>query len=166
MGVKIHDKNNIPRLLKQTEKLDGRKIRVGVMETGDMGMIAAVHEFGARIRVTDKMRKWFAAQGYPLKTSTKEIVIPERSFIRAGFDSAEREYVKNVKIMLGDALEVGVNIESMLEALALDLRGRLQEFLTDMDEPKLSDMTIEMTERDNPLIHSTRLRKSITFEVK
>ena len=42
----------------------------------DMEMIARVMEGGATIRVTDRMRKWFAAQGKPLKDTTVALRIP------------------------------------------------------------------------------------------
>jgi hypothetical protein len=62
----------------------------------DIANIADVHEFGRTIRVTDKMRKGFAArwksidgEGWGIRKETQYIVIPERSFLRATFDSDE-----------------------------------------------------------------------------
>lgn len=44
----------------------------------DMEMIARVIEGGAIIPVTDKMRGWFAARGFPLRKTTAAIIIPAR----------------------------------------------------------------------------------------
>ena len=49
----------------------------------DMAGLGAVQEFGARIKVTDKMRGYFAyAFGINLKKTTTEIVIPARSWLQ------------------------------------------------------------------------------------
>ena len=164
MGVKVRDQNNIPRILKEMDNLGKRKIRVGIMG-GDMAMIGAVHEFGARIPVTDKMRKWFAAQGYPLKATTTHIVIPERSFIRAGFDESEKAFLEEAKKHLLEAFRKGVSTDTVLDALGLQLQGMMQLYLRDVSEPPLSRMTVEMTGRSNPLVHTGHLLRAIVYEV-
>jgi len=124
-----------------------------------------VHEFGARIKVTDKMRKWFAAQGYPLRKETTHIVIPERSFIRAGFDESEKAFLEEAKKWLIEAFRKGTPTDTVLNALGLQLQGMMQEYLRSVSEPPLSDMTIEMTGRSNPLVNTGKLLESIVFEV-
>lgn len=52
-------------------------------------MYARKHEYGRRIRVTDKMRGMFAKAGYPLKKMTTYITIPRRPTI-----SVIEKYVK------------------------------------------------------------------------
>ena len=51
--------------------------------------IAAVHEFGTVIPVTPEMRAYLHYQGIHLQSDTFAIYIPERSYLRATFDSAE-----------------------------------------------------------------------------
>jgi hypothetical protein len=164
MPVKVRDENRIPRLLKELDNLGKRKIRVGIMG-GDMAMIGRVHEFGARIPVTPKMRKWFAAQGYPLRKDTTHIVIPERSFIRAGFDENEKAFLEEAKKWLIEAFRKGTPSDTVLEALALQLQGMMQEYLRNLSEPPLSRMTVEMTGRSNPLVHTGHLLEAIVYEV-
>jgi hypothetical protein len=164
MPVKVRDENRIPRLLKELDNLGKRKIRVGIMG-GDMAMIGRVHEFGARIPVTPKMRKWFAAQGYPLRKDTTHIVIPERSFIRAGFDENEKAFLEEAKKWLIEAFRKGTPADTVLEALGLQLQGMMQEYLRNLSEPPLSRMTVEMTGRSNPLVHTGHLLEAIVYEV-
>ncbi len=164
MPVKVHDENRIPRLLKELDNLGKRKIRVGIMG-GDMAMIGAVHEFGARIPVTPKMRKWFAAQGYPMRKETTHIVIPERSFIRAGFDENEKAFLEEARKWLIEAFRKGTPTDKVLEALGLQLQGMMQEYLRNLSEPPLSRMTVEMTGRSNPLVHTGHLLRAIVYEV-
>lgn len=165
MPVRIRDRNNIPNLTKELGSLAKRKIKAGIMGKNDMTMIAAVHEFGARIPVTDKMRKWFAAQGYPLRKETTHITIPERSFIRAGFDENEREFIKHARMVLIEAMAKGTPMDTVLDALGLQLKGMIQTYMRDLSEPPLSKMTKEMTGRDNPLVHTGHLLRAIVHEV-
>ena len=162
--MKVRDENRIPRLLKELDNLGKRKIRVGIMG-GDMAMIGRVHEFGARIPVTPKMRKWFAAQGYPLRKETTHIVIPERSFIRGGFDASEKKFLEEAKKHLLEAFRKGVSTDTVLDALGLQLQGMMQEYLRDLDQPPLSRMTVEMTGRSNPLVNAGKLLEAIVYEV-
>ena len=92
MSIEIRfDMGNIERTIEDAErqmrKLKRKKIKIGVLgNDSELQMIAAVHEYGADIPVTPKMRAWFAGNGYPLKSSTTVIKIPERSFLRTGRD--------------------------------------------------------------------------------
>ncbi|MDR1514919.1 MAG: hypothetical protein LBS45_04425 [Synergistaceae bacterium] len=56
---------------------------------GDIVDIAWVHEFGASIEVTPKMRAYLHHEGLHLKPSTEYIHIPERSFLRATLNDGE-----------------------------------------------------------------------------
>lgn len=87
------NKQTIQALTKLMEDL-GQKysIRVGII--GDkayekhphtdltMAELGAIHEFGATINVTEKMRAYLHHIGVHLKPETTSIVIPTRSFLR------------------------------------------------------------------------------------
>lgn len=51
--------------------------------------LGAVHEFGASIEVTPKMRRYLASQGIYLNKWTYNVVIPTRSFLRMPLMSSE-----------------------------------------------------------------------------
>ena len=51
--------------------------------------LAAVHEFGCTITVTEKMRNYLHSQGLHLKKDTTTVVIPTRSMLRASLMSPE-----------------------------------------------------------------------------
>ena len=63
------------------EVLDNNHVFIGVKK-GQEANIAAVHEFGCTIRVTQKMRAYLHHNGIHLKTSTQYIHIPARPFLR------------------------------------------------------------------------------------
>lgn len=73
--------------------------------------LAVIHEFGAVIEVTPRMRSFLHRVGLHLRATTRFIVIPERSFLRNGFDRIEPEIVPNIVAalnvyMLKHAVEV------------------------------------------------------------
>lgn len=81
--------------------LSPEKVLVGVKKSvpGKKGVvdIAAVHEYGCTIRVTDKMRGYLHSQGLHLKQSTQFIRIPERSYLRATInDPAFRKRLREI----------------------------------------------------------------------
>lgn len=51
--------------------------------------LAAVHEFGCTITVTEKMRNYLHSQGLHLRKDTMTVVIPTRSMLRASLMSPE-----------------------------------------------------------------------------
>lgn len=168
MGVKIRHgdgQQKLKEMAKASRNLDGRKLRVGVMEGGELGMIAYVHEFGCDIKVTDKMRGYLGSQGIHLKKETTVIRIPERSFIRAGFDAKEGEWRNKVDDILQNALTGGIPIESALDMLGLDLAGKIQEFARDLRSPPNSSATVKLKGSSNPLIDTGRMIGAIKHEV-
>ena len=65
---------------------------IGVSRNTPKGVsIAAVQEFGATIRVTDKMRGYLHSVGLHLKPDTKAIVIPPRPFLRPAWEEGQEE---------------------------------------------------------------------------
>jgi hypothetical protein len=58
-------------------------------EGRNLAEIANIHEYGAHVPVTNAMRGFFAANGFPLKASTRFLRIPERPFLRPAADRLE-----------------------------------------------------------------------------
>ncbi|MDR1021026.1 MAG: hypothetical protein LBL73_09735 [Synergistaceae bacterium] len=91
------------------EEIDIDTVWVGVKKGsrsssgGDLADIAWVHEYGALIEVTPKMRAYLHSQGLHLKPDTEYVVIPPRSFLRATLNDGEfreglaRTYLKALK---------------------------------------------------------------------
>lgn len=77
-------------------KLDG-SVLVGIPDEAvypdgtPVSDIASLMEDGASIEVTDKMRGFMAAKGFPLRKETKYIVIPARSFFERALAEFETE---------------------------------------------------------------------------
>lgn len=164
--VRISDNNNLPEVINKMEELNGAKVRVGVLTGGETQMIAAVQEFGISIAVTDKMRKYLASQGLYLKKETSYITIPERSYIRAGWDQNEKEILDKVEQLIRDAIVKGVSVDTVLDGTGQETRDRIKDFARDLKDPKNHPFTVKRKGSTNPLVDSGNLIESIDYEVK
>lgn len=166
MKLKIKDVNNMDALIKDIDLLSGKKVRAGVLDEGMIGKIAYVNEYGWNIEVTPKMRAYLHAQGLHIKKETTHIKIPERSFIRSGYDVNREEFVKKAEWVISAALKRGIDIQTALDSLGIELQGILRQFLTDLKEPKNHPFTVEQKKSSNPLIDTGQLRSAIDYEVE
>lgn len=166
MSITIRDTNNTERLLRALNKIGGTNIKVGLFGGGDIVMIGAVHEYGVDINVTPKMRAWFAYQGYPLKKDTTVIHIPERSFLRSGFDENIEEITRKVESLLPNVLEDGISADAFMDMVGLEFAGLIQKKLRDLRDPANSSMTTERKGSTNPLIDTGRLVGAISHKVE
>jgi hypothetical protein len=73
----------------------GNSVEVGVF--GSRAGIAKIQEFGKKIDVTPKMRRYLHSQGLHLKSSTTQVIIPERSFMRSAYDENKSRVMKIVR---------------------------------------------------------------------
>lgn len=121
---------------------------------------------GCKIPVTDKMRKYLAAQGLYLKKSTKYITIPERSFLRTGHDTYADEVVKNCEMALGQVINGKMSIDTWLDAYGQMLADKIKLYMRDLKSPPNHPFTIDQKGSSNPLIDSGNLVSSISWEKK
>lgn len=101
---------------------------------------ALIQEYGARIHVTDKMRKWFMAQGYPLKPSTTEIIIPPRPFLRKALKN-QKNWAKFINEMF-DANQDGT---MTLKKIALNVAEMMMRDIQDAIDSNMPPPNSEMT---------------------
>lgn len=168
IGITIKDTGDLGEVIKNLQKLNGKKIKVGVFgdDGSDLVMIARVHEYGCEIPVTQKMRAWFAENGYPLKKETTVIRIPERSFLRSGYDENIDTISKKIEEMVPDVIAADVDPKVFMDAIGMEFAGLIQKKMRDLKDPPNSQMTIERKGSSNPLIDTGRLVGSIRHEVE
>lgn len=130
----------------------------------DVGKNALIQEYGAVIHVTDKMRKWFAAQGYPLKRTTTEIVIPPRPFLRKAL-KGHKEWVKYVNEMFDANQDGHITLKQIAMNVALMMQDAIQEAISSNIPPENSAMTRERKKSSSTLIDTGLLRSSVQSEV-
>ena len=158
-------KDLTPRIVSAVNGLKGRAVEVGVFD-GEQAYIAGIHEYGCRIPVTQKMRGWVGAHGLHLRKGTEWITIPERSFLRAGFD-AHISDVNSLADQLIAALADGtIDADTVLEAVGTQLEGDIKEYATALRDPANHPFTVEQKSSSNPLVDTGAMIGAITHRVR
>jgi hypothetical protein len=57
----------------------------------DLTMVGAVHEDSAVVPVSDSIRRFFAAKGFPLKAETRFVRIPARPWFAPAVEEVEKD---------------------------------------------------------------------------
>ena len=163
----VQDKNRIPDLVKELKYLQNHKLEIGIF--GDEGehmiMIANVHEFGVRITVTPAMRAFLHHIGIHLRKDTTEINIPERSFMRAGFDENESKIFNMIETQVSKVLAMEITGKTAMGRIGEYVKGLIQRKITDISSPPNHPVTVERKGSSNPLIDRGHLRMSITWRI-
>ena len=157
--------DKIPSLISAANSLDGTKICCGV--TGEQGWLAGIHEYGCHIPVTPKMRAYLHHIGVHLRKSTTVIVIPERSFLRAGFDACKEDVLRQAADGAALVLE-GFQSEGDLYALVGELlKDGIADYAKDLKDPPKSALTLQLHPgATNPLVLTGDMIGAISYEVK
>ena len=167
ISVTETNKDFLKNLTHSATEMQGRKLRVGVPSEGKMGLIAHVHEYGCDITVTPKMRAYLHHKGIHLKSSTTVIRIPERSFIRAGYDQHESGWRSKVgKLIKQNITSNGtIPVDTLLDMFGIELAGKIQEFARDLSSPPNSPATTMLKGSSNPLVDTGGLIGAIKHEI-
>lgn len=165
MKIRVRDRNRIPAILDTLNELDGQKIEVGVLGQGEQQMIASVQEYGIKINVTLKMRRFLASQGLHLKKTTTQITIPERSFIRAGWDAHEKDVLDKSDEMIPELISQGISVDAYLNALGDEAASYIKDFARDLRNPANHPFTVDRKGSSNPLVDTGGMIGAITYEI-
>lgn len=168
MNDYVKDVNNVDKLLNIMKQLIEFEIHVGIQanEESKILMIAHVNEFGFKIEVTDKMRGYLGATGLHLKPETTHINIPERSYIRGGYDANKAKIERIVEGLLKRVILMEISVTQFQNQIGQYCVGLIQEFMTDLSSPEKHPYTIEQNGgKTNPLIATGELRQKITYKV-
>ena len=148
--------------------------------------LGAIHEFGATIKVTDKMRNYLNYLGVHLKKDTTEIIIPQRSFLAGTLlNSKVSDYIYSASDLDGKDLSLDKLIaeeeseadsgymEDLSNIVAAKALEMVQTAFSTGGYPNkwqnISELTKKFRKGDAnnpPLTDTGDLRDSITFEVK
>lgn len=167
MGAKWKTiKNDFPKMERSLKQLDGKKVSVGVLGGGEQTWLASIHEYGCRIEVTPRMRAYLHGQGLHLKSTTTHITIPERAFLRNGYDESKDEVIKKAEAVLGDVLGGTMSAEQLFELVGLLLKSKIQDYARELDSPPNHPYTVENKGSSNPLVDSGDMIGAIDYKVE
>lgn len=165
MGVKWKTKKNkFPEMERAAAELNGRKVNVGVF--GEQAWLAGIHEYGCKIKVTDKMRAYLHGHGLHLKDSTEYVTIPERAFLRNGYDLNKDAVIKDAERVLPATLDGSLVADEFLKMVGLILSSNIKDYATALDSPPNHPYTTEQKGSSNPLVDTGDMIGSITYEVQ
>lgn len=145
--------------------LNGKKVRVGVLN-GKHAWLAGIHEYGCRIPVTPKMRAYLHSIGIHLRKDTKVIIIPERSFLRAGFDAKKEGVARKSDKVLPDVIKGTMSTDEYLKMVGLTLSTQIKKFARDLKDPPNSAVTVKQKGSSNPLVDTGDMINGITYKVE
>ena len=167
MGVKWKTKKNMfPEMETSIKQLDGKTVSVGVLGGGEQAWLASIHEYGCRIKVTDKMRAYLHRTGLHLKKETTHIVIPERAFLRNGFDEGKDEVIDKCEQTLADVIGGTMSANQFCELVGLLLKGKIQDYARNLDSPPNHPYTVENKGSSNPLVDTGGMIGAISYKVE
>lgn len=155
--------NKLPKVSKSVEAISGRKVQVGALQ-GEHAWLAGIHEYGCRIKVTEKMRAFLHGQGLHLNPNTTEIVIPERSFLRNGHDENADRVIEQTERALGQVVAGNMSVDDMLDLYGQQMATAIKTYMRDLKSPANHPFTIEQKGSSNPLIDTGGLLESITWK--
>lgn len=141
--------------------------------------IAIFHEFGTVAKVTDAMRGWFKRQGAALSPGTKEIRVPERSFMRSTTDEKRASMLRSIQYYFRRMVMQKITLEAALARIGLKFEAHVKDKFTNNDWAPLADFTLSrrlkggkyvdgvLSQEGNvtPLVDSGQLLQSISFQV-
>lgn len=167
MGVKWKTtKNEFPKMQARLQRLDGKKVSVGVLGGGEQTWLASIHEYGCKIKVTDKMRAYLASTGLYLKSTTQYITIPERAFLRNGYDESKDEVIAKAEAVLGDVIGGTMSDNQLFEIIGLLMKSRIQDYARNLDSPPNHPYTVDKKGSSNPLVDTGDMIGSISYKVE
>lgn len=165
MGVKVHTKDDgMRKMQKAVKALSGSTVTVGV--GGEHAWLAAIHEYGCNIPVTPKMRAYLHHIGVHLNPNTKVIVIPERSFLRAGYDKNRDDVLSTAERVLPDVLIGTLSEKQYLDLVGMTLRDAIKEYAVDLKNPPKQPWPTRDPSKNNPLIETGAMVNGIEYEVE
>lgn len=170
-------RNSIPDILHNLDYIRRHELHVGVFHeyVSPRVLIAAwVNEFGAVIPMTERQRRWFWAMmrrfGIPRSPRpgggpTGVIVIPARSYMRAGVQERAENIGKTGQTVLREVLEGRRQAQEFFDAMAAQIRVAIVDKINRIFTPPLHPLTVAMKRSDKPLVHTGALRAAIRARV-
>jgi hypothetical protein len=154
--------DNFPSMMRELKAVDGVAIEVGVLN-GESAWLASIHEYGCDIPVTDKMRKFLTSQGLYLKKETTHIHIPERSFLRTGYDKYRDNVMEKAKMLLQDVAAGRMDANLCVKALGIELSSKIKDYARDLNSPANHPFTADRKGSSNPLVDTGDMIGGITW---
>lgn len=97
---------------------------------------------------------------------TTSVTIPERSFLRGGYDENIDAIVKTSGSLLADVLSGTMSEDAFLEFVGSLLRDRIKDYARDLNSPPNHPLTIKAKGGSNPLVDTGDMIGGIDWREK
>lgn len=97
---------------------------------------------------------------------TKSVRIPERSFLRSGFDNSAEDVIKNCDKALNAVLAGDMSEGDYFNMVGRQLSRKIQTFARDLKSPANNWATKAAKGTSNPLIQTGQMIRSIGWEIE
>ena len=156
-------------IVRDHKKLDGISINVGLFGDGEIGRNVAargaVHEFGVKIKVTEKMRRFLMTIGIFLKATTTTINIPSRPFTRSAFDKGVRKLISFVQKTYGLMVDDKISPKRFLNQIGIFHTNQIKQSIRGGNWTPLHPATIEQKGSTKPLIDTGTMLNSVKHKI-
>lgn len=162
MGSYKTKKDNLTGMIKSLKLLDGQGVEVGVLK-GEHAWLAAIHEYGCDITVTPKMRAYLHSRGLHLRKTTTSIHIPERSFLRTGYDQNRDAVLAKANMLLTEVVTGRMSARGCKTAVGMELASKIKDHALAIKNPPNHPFTTDQKGSSNPLVDTGDMIASITW---
>lgn len=101
----------------------------------------------------------------PMFVLMKSVKIPERSFIRSGFDESVDEITKKIEKHLQTVLDFKINPDIFLDMIGTEFAGMIQKKARKLKTPANAPLTVANKRSSNPLMDTGRMVGAIRHKV-
>lgn len=164
-------------------QLSGAEVTVGIQGTEDSELvkIATINEFGSEEwTITSKQAYFMARRLMQIDPEVepgrfwatfrtlrgKKMRIPERSFIRAGFDTNRAALKEAMRRSFDRVIRGEATGDEQLRRFGEFAQALIQGYLIDLNQPANAPLTRFVKQSNNPLVDTGRLHASIRYIVK
>lgn len=97
---------------------------------------------------------------------TDHVKIPERSFLRTGFDKNIDRVNKTIDKMLNSLLNGNLSEDDFCDVIGQTLSSKIKTYARDLKTPANARVTTEVKGTNNPLVDTGQMIRSITWRVE
>jgi hypothetical protein len=97
---------------------------------------------------------------------TKSVKIPERSFLRAGYDTYINDVMKHSDELLKLVTSGKMTEDRFLDVIGQQLATKIKKYARDLSDPPNSNATTEAKGSSNPLVDTGGMINGITWRTK
>lgn len=102
----------------------------------------------------------------PIFALVKSVTIPERSFLRTGFDENIDKIADKIELLLNDVLDFGINPDILLDSIGMEFAGLIQKHMKGVTSPGNAPATVATKGSSNPLQDTGRLIGAIRHKIE